>query len=415
MLFRVLIAILISLWFATNASANQFISLCSDIPEKIDQENEEAILTKQSSDLIFFIDASRMDVEDKTAYQAECGVMVVTTNDDGLLKAQTALRLKKRTFDRILKNEISSSDQNPDGLIIYAHGHMTNARKSASRSANVRQIAEFRGVVLNLGWPSSQWTIGYPRTLERRKEFVPPISDLLKEIVNYYGDKKIHLWGHSQGAVLLHEAIEKIVDDDKPFFRNPTHRFDTIALEAPDLELTDELEKQVRRVAQATHALTYYCASNDKALGFPWLFAKKACVYGNNKPITNTFPPNALFVDVTDYLISETEIIRIKKKVAELKRSLWITWLTDKREEIKRQIAAYGKEVASLEKTKDPMLDEDYLHSYFLRGMIKNEYRPFLEGHASIRKDGEPNSDRCALSRDADFEQFYYLNEHARC
>lgn len=166
--------------------------------------------------------------------------------------------------------------------VLYVHGFNNTFEDAMVRAAQLQHDLRFGGNMMVFSWPSAgklllevHWdslppriASAYDEDKKKADQSVPFLADTLMQVMNTvrrsHPDGKVHVIAHSMGnhvllkaLGILHQKLEKAGD--------PKLLLGEVILAAPDVAGTDFVPLH-QRMAECCERVTFYCASDDKAL-----------------------------------------------------------------------------------------------------------------------------------------------------
>ncbi len=156
----------------------------------------------------------------------------------------------------------SDADDWSADAMVFIHGYNMSFAKATRRTAQIAYDFGFPGAPVLFSWPSDGSLLGYVSDREDAEWSVPYLRDMLTELRDKAGARRLHLVAHSMGNQVLIRALRELAwqrDGGEPLFAN-------VILAAPDFDarvFTEQIAPQVIGLAQRW---TVYASDKDVAL-----------------------------------------------------------------------------------------------------------------------------------------------------
>lgn len=169
-----------------------------------------------------------------------------------------------------LSTSVSSADDRQ--LLVYVHGFSASFRDAARRTAQMAYDMNYPGPAMFFSWPAGSSEEGlnrwnYTNDLRRADESRDAMVEILTQLAQRTGARRIHLVAHSMGNHLLTESL-RIMCDQAGGPKKVQPMFDAIAMAAPDVNAQHFSKSTVNRIQGFSRQFTIYASRYDKALKF---------------------------------------------------------------------------------------------------------------------------------------------------
>ncbi|MBL8818886.1 MAG: alpha/beta hydrolase [Planctomyces sp.] len=169
-----------------------------------------------------------------------------------------------------LSTSVSAGDDRQ--LLVYVHGFSASFRDAARRTAQMAYDMNYPGPAMFFSWPAGSSEEGlnrwnYTNDLRRADESRDAMVEILTQLAQRTGARRIHLVAHSMGNHLLTESL-RIMCDQAGGPKKVQPMFDAIAMAAPDVNAQHFSKSTVNRIQGFSRQFTIYASRYDKALKF---------------------------------------------------------------------------------------------------------------------------------------------------
>ncbi|MFH8250172.1 alpha/beta hydrolase [Microbacterium sp. B2969] len=155
-----------------------------------------------------------------------------------------------------------------DDILVFVHGYRTGWADAIKRAAQFSYDLEFDGRTVAYTWPSQGKLLSYTVDENNAAWAGPHFSQLLRDLLENSGARRVHLVAHSMGNRIMSAAIHDLADALAGF---PTH-LGNVIFAAPDVDA--DTFRELITAFQAVDAveehprprLTLYSCGADAAL-----------------------------------------------------------------------------------------------------------------------------------------------------
>lgn len=167
----------------------------------------------------------------------------------------------KDEFYASLSNQLAGS---ADGAsLLFIHGYNVSFEDAVFRTAQLAVDLKFRGAPISFSWPSYADPVKYTFDEQNAEVSIPALRELLEDLANRSGAKRIHIVAHSMGNRVLAGALRSMSPEarvkNKAMFRE-------VVLAAPDIDSRVFQSQVLPHIQDNTQHCTLYASSRDRAL-----------------------------------------------------------------------------------------------------------------------------------------------------
>ena len=243
---------------------------------------------------VFYIEFPKPDAKDP---RPECGVYIFSPADPS--NAQQKIALTSEDFFSVFSEDNGQFGSVRDGTLVHLPGHATTAADALPRVIKFRIGSNFQGPAIVVDWPTGIVT-DYKKTKKNRKKYLEKILLTLQAVHDLDVKNRLHVWGHSHGALLAVETLS--LGQWTNGYRKPIFN---LILEAPDVRF-DQVFANTPILNESAKRITIYCANNDVALKLPAILGGKnedrMCAKRSLLKLTEFVSVSVDMVDVTKFV-----------------------------------------------------------------------------------------------------------------
>ncbi len=150
-----------------------------------------------------------------------------------------------------------------DTTMLFIHGYNVSFEDAIFRTAQLAVDLNFPGAPIAFSWPSYADPVKYTFDEQNAEVSIPALRELLEDLADKSGAKRIHIIAHSMGNRVLAGALESMEPEQREINRDV---FREIVLAAPDIDSRVFESQVLPHIVENTQHCTLYASSRDRAL-----------------------------------------------------------------------------------------------------------------------------------------------------
>ncbi len=110
------------------------------------------------------------------------------------------------------RDRLSRATRFPRQAIIYVHGYNNSFDDTTRRAAMISYDLDFDGLIATFAWPARSGVTAYLGDRDRAATAAPFLLEMLETFGTSLPDVRVHIIGHSTGAEVIVNALERLAD-----------------------------------------------------------------------------------------------------------------------------------------------------------------------------------------------------------
>lgn len=167
----------------------------------------------------------------------------------------------KDDFYESLSARLAQSDS--QAALLFIHGYNVSFEDAIFRTAQLAVDLKFDGAPVSFSWPSYANPLKYTFDEQQAEVSVPALREVLDDLANRSGAKRVHIIAHSMGNRVLAGALRSM--DSLAQARN-RQVFRELVMAAPDVDTRVFQNQFLPHIERSVQHCTLYASSRDRAL-----------------------------------------------------------------------------------------------------------------------------------------------------